>query len=74
MPQSRPVDFLSLQGAWWLPDRPDRRVAGDLVLDGDVFDLRLDGQLFPVEFTESQVVEVRPEWKTIRRRPWADSR
>ena len=65
MPQSRPVDFLSLQGAWWLPDRPDRRVAGDLVLDGDAFDLRLDGQLFPVEFTESQVVGVRPEWKTI---------
>lgn len=65
MPQPRPIDSLLIQGVWWLPNRPDRRVAGELALEGDAFELRLDGQFFPVEFTENQVVGVRAEWKTI---------
>jgi hypothetical protein len=65
MPHSRPVDTLSLTGVWWLPERADRRVAGELVLDGDEFELRLDGQLFPVELVHDKVVRVAAEWKTI---------
>ncbi len=64
MEESESVSSLSESGLWWRQDNAGHRVPGDLVLDADEFELRLDGSLFPVDMGGG-VVAVRPEWRTI---------
>jgi ApeA N-terminal domain 1 len=58
------VEHFTVEGQWWLPAHPARRVPGTLTFDGDGLELVLYDALREFEVPEGEVARVDgPDWK-----------
>lgn len=57
------VEYFTVEGQWWLPAQPERRVAGTLTFDGDGLGLIVYDALRAFPTSAGQVVAVgSPDW------------
>lgn len=58
------MEHFTTEGQWWLPDQPDRRVAGTLTFNADGLELVLYDALRKFEMPKDTVVgDAAPEWE-----------
>jgi hypothetical protein len=74
-PDADGMEYITVDGVWWLPGSPHQRVPGTLTFDADGLALVVYGSLVPTVAAQGEVlVQEAPDWGDDARHSWADTR
>jgi hypothetical protein len=64
-PDADGMEYITVDGVWWLPGSPHQRVPGTLTFDADGLALVVYGSLVPTVAAQGEVlVQEAPDWET----------